>query len=112
MSEAVLELRGLRRTYDGPDGPIHVLHGKKQGPILIVCSAMHGDEINGIAIIQKLLNLHLLKSLSGTLIAIPVLNIHGMIMNNRSLLDRRDLENSFPGSETGSFAARLAHVLT
>jgi predicted deacylase len=92
--------------------PIHVLHGKKHGPVLVICAAMHGDEMNGIAMIQKLLNLHLLKSLSGTLIAIPVLNINGLIMQNRSLLDRRDLESSFPGNETGSFASRLAHLLT
>ncbi len=92
--------------------PIHVLHGKKQGPVLVICAAMHGDEMNGIAMIQKLLNLHLLKSLTGTLIAIPVLNINGLIMQSRSLPDQRDLEGSFPGSETGSFASRLAHLLT
>lgn len=92
--------------------PIHVLHGKKEGPVLVVCATMHGDEMNGIAIIQKLLNLQFFKSMSGTLIAIPVLNINGLITHNRSLLDRRDLESAFPGSETGSFASRLAHLLS
>lgn len=91
--------------------PIHVIHGKKEGPILLVCAAMHGDEMNGIVAIQKILNFQHLKSMSGTLIAIPVLSIYGLIMQNRNLPDRRNLESSFPGSVSGSFASRLAHVL-
>ncbi len=88
--------------------PIHILHGKKAGPVLLVCGAIHGDEINGVAIIQKLLNLQLLKSIRGTLIVIPTMNIYGMITLSRNLPDRRDLDGSFPGSESGSFASRLA----
>jgi len=92
--------------------PIHIVHGKKQGPTLLVCGAMHGDEINGVSITQRLLNLRLLKSIQGTLIVIPALNIYGMITQSRNLPDRRDLDGSFPGSHSGSFAARLAHLLT
>lgn len=73
---------------------------------------MHGDEVNGIAITQKLLKLNLLKSVKGTLIVIPTINIYGMMTLSRNLPDRRDIESSFPGSETGSFASRLAHLLT
>jgi len=91
--------------------PVHVIHGKKAGPVFVVCAAMHGDEINGIAAVQKLLNLNLLKSLKGTLIAIPVMNVYGLLAQSRNLPDQRDLENAFPGSETGSFADRLAHLL-
>jgi uncharacterized protein len=92
--------------------PMHVIHGKKNGPVLLVSAGMHGDGMNGIAMIEKLLNLNLLKSLSGTIIAIPVLNIYSLIMQSRDLPDHRDLEKAFPGSETGSFAARLANLLT
>ncbi|MCF7806462.1 MAG: succinylglutamate desuccinylase/aspartoacylase family protein, partial [Simkaniaceae bacterium] len=92
--------------------PIHVIHGKRKGPCLLVCAALHGDEINGVAIIQKLLEIDLLNKISGTLIAIPVMNIFGLITQSRHLLDRRDLAGSFPGSETGSFASRLAYLLT
>lgn len=92
--------------------PVHVIHGKKEGPVMLVCGSMHGDEINGVAITQRLLKLRLLKSIKGSLIVIPTLNIFGMISLTRNLPDRRDLEGSFPGHERGSFAARLAHLLT
>ncbi len=99
-------------SYTSMHIPIHVIHGKKEGPCLLVCSSSHGDEMNGIAIIHKLLNTALLKSLRGTLIAIPVLNVYGLITLSRNLPDRRDLDGSFPGSESGSYASRLAHYLT
>lgn len=91
--------------------PIHVIHGKKAGPCLLICAALHGDETNGIAIIQRLLNFQLLKRLVGTVIAIPVLNVYGLLAHQRTLPDRRDLEGSFPGSQEGSFASRLAYIL-
>lgn len=92
--------------------PIHIIHGKMAGPTLLVCGAIHGDEINGVAITQKLLALRMLKGIRGTLIVIPSLNIYGMITLSRNLPDRRDLDGSFPGSDSGSFAARLAHLIT
>lgn len=92
--------------------PIHVIHGKKAGPTLLICGAMHGDEANGVAITQKLLKLRLLKSIRGTLLVIPTLNIYGMVTLSRNLPDRRDLEGSFPGTKTGSFASRLAYFLS
>lgn len=96
-------------TYASLHMPIHIIHGKRTGPTLLICAAIHGDEMNGTAIIHRLLKLGLLKSLQGTLIAAPVINIFGLITHARNLPDRRDLDASFPGSETGSFAARLAH---
>ncbi len=92
--------------------PVHAIHGKKKGPVLLVCGSLHGDEINGLVITQKLLKLRLLDSIRGTLIVIPTLNIYGMMTLSRNLPDRRDLEGSFPGSKSGSFASRLAHFLT
>jgi predicted deacylase len=93
--------------------PIHVIHGKRQGPCLLVSAAIYGDEINGVEIIQRLLTKSpALKRIKGTLIAIPVLNVHGLINRSRLLPDGKDLNRSFPGSDTGPFAARLAHVFT
>lgn len=92
--------------------PIHIIHGKKKGPTLLVCAALKGDEMNGVAIIQRLLKLKLIKKLRGTLIAIPAVNIYGLMTQSRLLPDRRDLEGSFPGSEHGPYSSRLAHMLT
>lgn len=99
-------------TYTSMHIPIHVIHGKKAGPCLIVCAAIHGDEMNGVAIIHKLLNTKALRGLQGTLIAVPALNVYGMMTLTRNLPDRRDLDGSFPGSDHGSYAARLAHYFS
>jgi predicted deacylase len=89
--------------------PLHVACGKRNGPRLFVSAAIHGDEINGVEIIRRLLRLPLLARLRGTLIAVPIVNVYGFVNRSRYLPDRRDLNRSFPGSELGSMAARLAH---
>jgi predicted deacylase len=97
-------------THTPIDIPVHVIRGKKAGPILFVSAAIHGDEINGVEIIRRLLKHTALKRLKGTLIAVPVVNVHGFIDQSRYLPDRRDLNRSFPGSKKGSLAARLANL--
>ncbi|KAA3629353.1 MAG: succinylglutamate desuccinylase [Proteobacteria bacterium] len=90
--------------------PVHVVCGRRDGPRLFVCAAVHGDEINGVEIIRRLVKTPILRSLRGTLVAIPVVNVHGFISHSRYLPDRRDLNRSFPGSESGSLAGRLARL--
>lgn len=90
--------------------PIHVLHSKKDGPRLFLSAAIHGDELNGIEVIRRVLSHKALKRLRGTLVAIPVVNVYGLVHESRYLPDRRDLNRSFPGSPEGSLAARLAHL--
>jgi predicted deacylase len=90
--------------------PVQVLCGKRPGPVLFISAAVHGDELNGVEIIRRLLTRKALRSLRGTLIAIPIVNVHGFIDQSRYLPDRRDLNRSFPGSPRGSIAARLANT--
>ena len=90
--------------------PIHVIRGKKPGPRLFVCAAIHGDELNGIEIIRRLLKQSALNQLCGDLIAVPMVNVYGIIHNTRNLPDRRDLNRSFPGSKKGALAERLAEL--
>ena len=90
--------------------PVHVVRGKKPGPSLFVSAAVHGDEINGVEIVNRLLRTKALSRLKGTLIAVPVVNVFGFIGYSRYLPDRRDLNRSFPGSERGSLAGRLANI--
>ena len=90
--------------------PVHVIHGRYAGPRLFVSSTVHGDEINGIEITQRLLEHKSLRYLRGTLLVVPVVNVYGVIHQSRYLPDRRDLNRSFPGSEKGSLAARVAHL--
>lgn len=92
--------------------PIKVIHGKQKGPCVLITAAMHGDEINGTEIINRLLDLNLLKSLRGTVIAVPVLNVYGLLNRSRFLPNRRLLDHSFPGSERGHYAERVAHIIS
>lgn len=102
----------VARLYDYTEMkiPIKVIRGKKPGPCLFVCAAIHGDEINGVEIIRRLLHCASLKKMKGTLIAVPIVNVFGFNAKSRYLPDRRDLNRSFPGSKQGSLASRLAHV--
>ena len=90
--------------------PVQVIHGRQDGPVLLVCAAIHGDEINGVEIIRRLLKLPQLSRLAGTLLAVPIVNVLGFIDRTRYLPDRRDLNRSFPGSEHGSLAGRIAYM--
>ncbi len=101
----------LPKLYGTPTYlPIKVLRGKREGPIVFVSAAIHGDELNGVEIIRRLRKLNILKKLKGTLILVPIVNIYGTIMHSRYLPDRRDLNRSFPGSSKGSLTARIAKI--
>jgi predicted deacylase len=87
-----------------------VVHGRREGPRLFVCAAIHGDELNGIEVIRQLLKRRVLRRLRGTLIAVPIVNAYGVLNHSRYLPDRRDLNRTFPGHERGSLASRLADL--
>ena len=89
--------------------PVKVICGRKAGPVLFVSAAVHGDELNGVEVIRRLLRLKTLRSLRGTLLAVPIVNVHGFLDQSRYLPDRRELTRSVPGRPKGSIAARLAH---
>lgn len=91
--------------------PVHALHGVEQGPAMFVLAAIHGDELNGVEIIRRLLRTLEPGNIRGTLLCVPVVNAYGFIGRSRYLPDRRDLNRAFPGSTSGSLAARLAHIV-
>lgn len=90
--------------------PVYIHRSNKPGPTLFVSAAVHGDEINGIEIIRRLIAKKNIKLTHGTLIAVPMVNIYGVVNQSRYLPDRRDLNRSFPGSPKGSLAGRIAHI--
>jgi predicted deacylase len=100
-------------SFDGSavSTPVVVLHGAKPGPRLCLTAAVHGDELNGIEVVRRIVNEVDPKTLSGTLIGVPVVNLLGFSRGTRYLPDRRDLNRFFPGSPGGSAAARIAHRL-
>lgn len=91
--------------------PVEVVRGKEDGPTLFVCAAIHGDEINGVEAIKRLLaRKKALSRLKGTLIAVPIVNIFGFNRNLRYLPDRRDLNRCFPGNDASSLAGQITHI--
>lgn len=90
--------------------PVNVFRGKKSGPTIFVSAAVHGDELNGVEIIRRLISQNLLKVIRGTLITVPMVNVYGVMNQSRYMPDRRDLNRSFPGSSKGSLAARVADI--
>jgi predicted deacylase len=97
-------------TKDDVSLNVQVVRGRKPGPAMFISAAIHGDEIGGVEIIRRLLQHKSLKRLKGTLLAIPIVNVHGFINHSRYLPDGRDLNRSFPGTAHGSLAGRLAHT--
>jgi uncharacterized protein len=92
--------------------PVAVLNGLRPGPTLWLNAAIHGDELNGVEIIRQLLPRLTPRRLSGTIIAVPIVNVFGFVTATRYLPDRRDLNRAFPGSARGSLTAQLAHLFT
>jgi len=101
---------GRLYTHDQLSMPVEVVRGKSAGPRLFVSAALHGDEINGIEIVRRILAKVHPDKMCGTLIAVPIINVFGFVYQSRYLPDRRDLNRSFPGSARGSLAGRLAHL--
>ena len=98
-------------TYTNIDLPVTVIRSENPGPVLLLSGGLHGDEINGIEIVRRLIGRKLIKPEFGTVIAIPLMNVYGFIQNVRGVPDGKDINRSFPGSKTGSLAMLVAHTL-
>ncbi len=98
-------------TYTNIDLPVHVYRAKEDGPVLLLTGGLHGDEINGIEIIRRLISSKKIMPDSGTIIALPIVNIYGFLLNVRGVPDGKDINRSFPGIKGGSLARLLAYTL-
>jgi len=92
------------------DTPVIVIRGRQPGPTLCLTAAIHGDELNGVEIVRRVLAGLDADELSGTVIGVPIVNLLGFTRGSRYLPDRRDLNRYFPGHPRGSSASRIAYV--
>ena len=90
--------------------PVLVVNGARPGPTLCLTAAVHGDELNGIEMVRRVVHELDASELAGTVIGVPVVNLHGFRRGSRYLPDRRDLNRYFPGNPNGSSASRIAHA--
>ncbi len=89
--------------------PIFIERAKQDGPVLLLLGGVHGDEINGVEIVRRIIRNKINKPTRGTIICIPVFNIFGFLHLSRKFPDGRDLNRVFPGSAKGSLASQFAH---
>lgn len=92
------------------DTPVLVVNGALDGPTLCLTAAVHGDELNGIEMVRRVMYDLDPTKLHGMVIGVPIVNLLGFSRNSRYLPDRRDLNRYFPGNSRGSVASRLAHA--
>lgn len=98
-------------THTLIDLPVYIYRGKKKGRRLLLTAGLHGDELNGVETIRRMIVNRSIVPEKGMVIAIPIVNIFGFLQNERHLPDRRDLNRSFPGLSKGSLASRIAYTL-
>ncbi len=92
---------------------VHVYRSKHPGPTVLLLGGLHGDEVNGVDIVHRVITSSVLQSLhAGSVIAIPLLNVYGFINFSRSVRDGKDVNRSFPGTRYGSLASQVANMMT
>jgi len=94
------------------DTPIYVSRSMEDGPVLALMAGMHGDEINGMEIVRRILDRDLHNVRRGTVVCMPITNVYGFLNFSRDVPDGKDVNRSFPGSKNGSLASRVAYNLT
>lgn len=92
--------------------PLIIVRGMTKGPTIGLTAALHGNELNGISTIFKLLDTVDPKELTGTLVMVPISNVPGYLMNQRNFSDNVDLNRIMPGSPTGGASGIYAHQFT
>ncbi|HAB35278.1 MAG TPA: succinylglutamate desuccinylase [Cryomorphaceae bacterium] len=92
--------------------PVHVFRSENPGPTLLLSGGLHGDEVNGIEVVRRMISLGILNQITcGSVVAIPIINVYGFLFFSREVPDGKDVNRSFPGSPNGSLAAQVAHTL-
>jgi predicted deacylase len=89
--------------------PLIVVRGREKGPVLGVTAAVHGNELNGISTIFKLVDEIDPEKLSGTLVLVPISNVPGYLMNQREFADQVDLNRIMPGKPEGAASSIYSH---
>lgn len=94
------------------DTPVYVYRAPEDGPTLALMAGMHGDEINGMEIVRRILDNGYNRVKRGTVVCMPIINVYGFLNYSREVPDGKDINRSFPGSKGGSLAARVAWHVT
>ena len=90
--------------------PVYVFNSTKPGPTVLLQGGLHGDEVNSVELVRRMLIDKSYKIHSGCVIVVPLLNVFGFLSLSRDM-HGKDVNRSFPGSKKGSLASRMAYYL-
>lgn len=114
---AATKAAGLIEVGSYADGtslaiPVHVLIGAETGPTLYVQAAVHGDEVNGVEVVRRVVSNTNPEQMHGMLIAVPVTNGPGFALHQRrNPFDIEDMNRIWPGKANGYISQQIAYAL-
>ena len=92
--------------------PITVINGEHDGKTVFFSAAIHGDELNGVKVVQEIADQYSPKDLHGTLVCLHVCNIPAYEAQQRyTPIYDQDMNRSFPGKERGNTTDRMAYEI-
>ena len=92
--------------------PLHVLIGAEAGPVLYVQAAVHGDEVNGVETVRRVVTAADPEQMRGILLAVPITNGPGFIRHQRrNPFDEEDMNRIWPGKADGMISQHMASAL-
>ena len=91
--------------------PMLVVRGQRPGPVVGLTAVVHGDEVNGIAVIHELMRKLEPERLRGTVAALPVVNLPAFRRHARLTPQGSDLNHHFPGVTDGNDVQVYAYRL-
>lgn len=100
-------------TRDGGEFglPVAVVNGADDGDTLYMQAASDGDELNGIGVIQRAIPRIDPEELSGTVLAVGIVNYHGFqVAEHRNPIDDTKTNRTYPGDAEGTSSERIAHA--
>ena len=104
----------ISETYMGDpvEIPVTVINGEHDGPTVFVTAALHGDELNGVKVVQEVADRYTPEQIHGTIVCVHVCNVPGYLAQQRYIpIYDLDLNRSFPGKERANTAERMANAI-
>ncbi|KAJ3098396.1 hypothetical protein HDU97_004024 [Phlyctochytrium planicorne] len=91
--------------------PVIIARGVKEGPVVGITAVVHGNELNGVPCIHRVITDIDVNHLCGTVVAVPCVNVPGYLRFSREFSDGKDLNRVFPGAESGTASQVYAHCI-
>ena len=89
--------------------PVMVARGRGEGPVVGITAAVHGNELNGIPVVQRLFRELDVSALRGTVVGVPGVNVPSLVRKQRRFIDGVDLNHVMPGRADGTVSQVYAH---